>query len=161
MSKTITGTGSKSIVDASNTASRSNAGDQMLQEAIRDASSRVTEALMDLAYPVKVLKVGSNSITVNLPQESTEIDARYSVWSLGEELLDPDTGESLGADEEYVGDVVITVVKPKFSNAVPVGDLTLEEIGEGMVLRRVSEAQIKKEATAEKAKQKEAFKSRF
>ena len=37
---------------------------------------------------------------------------------LGEELIDPQTGESLGHDEKYCCDVVITRVQPKFSEGV-------------------------------------------
>jgi len=48
---------------------------------------------------------------------------QFTVYGVGEQLVDPSTGEVLGSDEEEIGDLKISVVKDKFSIAMPVGNI--------------------------------------
>ncbi len=59
------------------------------------------------------------------------------VYSAGEILIDPDTGQSLGSSEEYVGKVKVVRINPKFTIAVIVSEEDAEffPIGTGNILR--------------------------
>jgi hypothetical protein len=57
----------------------------------------------------------------------------YDVYVLGEALIDPDTGESLGSGEEFIGSVKIarTTAKVTYADIIEPGS----GIQKGMVLR--------------------------
>jgi curli biogenesis system outer membrane secretion channel CsgG len=66
----------------------------------------------------RVIKVEGNKVWINLGSNAgIKIGDEFGVFRKGEELIDPDTGQSLGADEEKVGIVVVTEVKTKYSVA--------------------------------------------
>ena len=44
-----------------------------------------------------------------------EVGDEYNVYALGEEMVDPDTGEKLGSEEVLVGKMTVVEVSPKFS----------------------------------------------
>jgi len=75
------------------------------------------------------------------------------VFSQGEQIVDPDTGEVLGSEEEKVGRIKITDVQAKFSKAKLVtGEASVLE--KGMICRKVSKKQLEKENKAEKKSKK-------
>jgi hypothetical protein len=61
------------------------------------------------------------------------VDDLFNVYSLGEELIDPDTKESLGHEEVKVGKVKITQVNPKTSQAQILEDTGIDK---GAVLHK-------------------------
>ncbi len=160
-SKTIIATKSQSRMAGEGTTTEGNSDDQSIQDAIRSAAKKVTDALIELAYPPKIIVVGKQDITLNLTKEQVEIDDLFDVLELGEELVDPDTGESLGAEEEFIGRIQITTPGPKTSKSKPVGDLGLDTFKPGMLVRRTDPAVLQKEKAMKKETSEKAFKSRF
>jgi curli biogenesis system outer membrane secretion channel CsgG len=160
-SKTVNGANSQSRMASEGTSTRGNVEEQAINSAIVDAAQQVTDALMDLTFPAKILAVSKTDITLNLTQEQVQEDDLFDVFSLGDELKDPDTGESLGAEEERVGRVRISRPGPKFSKAEPDGDLETDDLKVGMLVRRVSKAAMAKEQKKVKAKKAADFESRF
>ncbi len=76
----------------------------------------------------RVIKIEGAKIWINLGAGSgIKVGDEYGVFRKGEELIDPDTGLSLGAEEEKVGTIVVTEVKGKYS---------LGTIKEGSVLAK-------------------------
>lgn len=74
-----------------------------------------------MANPVgKVAKVNDDGgLVVNLGSTSgVSVGDRFLVYRLGEEILDPDTGESLGALEMVVGPAKAVHVQEKMSTLV-------------------------------------------
>jgi len=66
----------------------------------------------------RVIKVEGDNVWINLGSNSgIEIGDEFDVYRKGEELIDPETGLSLGAEEEMVGKIVVTEVKAKYSIA--------------------------------------------
>lgn len=66
----------------------------------------------------RVIKVEGNRVWINLGANTgAKIGDEFEVTRQGEELIDPDTGLALGAEEEKVGRVVIVEVKDKYSIA--------------------------------------------
>ncbi len=68
-------------------------------------------------YPMKVIKRTANGqLIINRGADGgLKKGDKLQVFSAGEELIDPDTGESLGSSEEYIGDVVVTRINPKIT----------------------------------------------
>ena len=88
------------------------------QIAIDRAVFKVIEKLNALPFQGKIINVKGETIYTNIGERNgaTPGDV-FTVYSAGEDMIDPDTGENLGAEEEKVGTVKITSVKEKFSKA--------------------------------------------
>lgn len=92
--------------------------DELLRKIAEKMSVKIANRVIDVVYPAKVIAKGPDGIKINRGQ-GTGIEAgqTWNVYALGEEMIDPDTGESLGADETLIGKVRIDRVEPKFSAA--------------------------------------------
>lgn len=67
---------------------------------------------------VKIIKITGNQVYINSGAADGEKAGHvYSVYRMGEEMLDPDTGESLGSEEEKIGTAKVVKVNPKYSIA--------------------------------------------
>lgn len=67
-----------------------------------------------------VIKADAQEIFVNLGEDSVANGDMLKVVVKGEELIDPETGISLGGDDEYIGDIEVVSAKEKYSIAKPV-----------------------------------------
>ena len=67
-----------------------------------------------------IVKADAQEIFVNLGEDRVAIGDTLQVMSMGEELIDPDTGISLGAEATVLGDIQVFRVAEKFSVARPV-----------------------------------------
>jgi len=64
----------------------------------------------------RVVKVEGKKVWINLGMNAgLTVGDEFEVIRKGDELIDPDTGISLGAEEEKVGKIVVTEVKDKYS----------------------------------------------
>lgn len=64
----------------------------------------------------KIIKVEGNRAWLNMGTVSgIQVGDRYDVFSVGEALVDPDTGQVLGVDESQVGSGEVVEVKDRFS----------------------------------------------
>lgn len=131
----------RDVVTSSVTSTR-NLEQEAFEEAAKKVSIDVVNALTDIAYPVKILKIGKRDMTVNLARELTAEGAIYEVYEVGEVLMDPDTNEPLDTDDELIGRVKVTRCRAKTARCVPMDDLTLDDFETGMVLRRVEEESV-------------------
>ena len=146
------------------TAEFSSSTGQGMRDAIDEASHMAADALRDVAYPAKVIKVGKKDITINMTDEEVKEDDVFDVIEADEPMVDPDTGAFLGFGGDDVGRVVISRVGPQVSKAKPLDDLELDDLDTDehtYILRGVSKATLKKEAKKASQKKKAAFESRF
>lgn len=137
---------------------------QGMRDAIDEACHLAADALRDVAYPAKVVKVGKKDITINMTDEEVKDEDVFDVIEADEPMTDPDTGAFLGYDGDDVGRVTITRTGPQVSKAKPMDDLDLDDLDTDehtYILRRVSKATLKKEAKKASQKKKAAFESRF
>lgn len=89
-------------------------GDLLLAASAKE----LVNSAMDNIYPIRVAAVQSNGdIVLNQGGMSLEEGDRLELYSRGQGIVDPVTGESLGADEVFLGTIVITRVIPKMSYA--------------------------------------------
>ena len=84
-----------------------------------------------------VLSVQDNSVTIGSGGSSLKIGQHFRVMALGGELKDPYTGESLGRQENDIGEIVITDVQFKTSQAKVIKGQTaiIENFPQGIIIR--------------------------
>ncbi len=88
-----------------------------------------TAGLTPAAPTGRVVKVEGTKVWINLGANAgLNVGDEFEVYRQGEELIDPDTGLSLGAEEEKVGKIVVTEVKDKYSiGTVQSGDVKAKD----------------------------------
>lgn len=97
----------------------SSISDQTLIGLVSEASDKLVQKMISSIYPIMIVKVlnGTTAI-VNRGEDSVKKGETYGVFLMGEELKDPQSGESLGALEVEVGIGTIVDVKPKVSTII-------------------------------------------
>jgi len=83
----------------------------------KKVAADLADQFVDAVYPMKVVKrTRNNQVIINRGKDGgLKKGHKYEVFFAGEELFDPDTGESLGSGEEYVGKIEIVRINPKAS----------------------------------------------
>ncbi len=89
------------------------------RHAIRDAVKFIVREMENVSWQSSIVKVDNNNVVyisggqdVNMSTGTT-----YTVYGVGEELIDPSTGLSLGKEESRIGRIEVTSVQEKFSKA--------------------------------------------
>jgi hypothetical protein len=108
--------------------------DEMMVAVSRSMAEKIANHVADVIFPIKVLIKGDNEVTINRGEGAgVAVGDTFNVFALGQELIDPDTKESLGRQEVKVGQVKITEVDPKFSKAQVLQDTGIDK---GAILRK-------------------------
>lgn len=106
----------------------------------KEVSAKLADQFVDAVYPMKVVKRSRRGkVFINRGKDGgLKVGQVLEVYYPGEELFDPDTGESLGGGEEFVGKVKVTRVNPKMTTAKVVSEDDPENapIATGDILRR-------------------------
>ena len=103
----------------------------------KEVAAKMTDQLVDLVFPMKVVKVKDNQLTINRGKDGgLKKNMKLVLFKVEEELFDPDTGLSLGKDETYIGDVKVIRVKPKFSVVKILKLDSEEEVSVGDIIRK-------------------------
>ena len=87
--------------------------DDLSREVARNAISDFTARI----YPARIVSVNENNLVLNIGGKSALKNSEYTVYSEGQLIVDPYTGESLGAVENEIGKIRIARVESKFSTA--------------------------------------------
>jgi curli biogenesis system outer membrane secretion channel CsgG len=94
---------------------------EVMHPAVEKIVSEIVEkskGLSSSSNSGRVVKVEGKRVWINVGADAgAKIGDEFEVIRQGEELIDPDTGLSLGAEEEKVGKVVVVEVKDKYSIA--------------------------------------------
>ena len=86
---------------------------------MRSAADRIATALVTAIYPIQVAAVQPDGIIVlNYGQGAIQPGATMTIFSKGEAIRDPATGEVIGNNETRLGFLRITDVGPRLSKAV-------------------------------------------
>ncbi len=108
--------------------------DDMMVAVSRDMAQKIANRIADVIFPAKVLLKRDKEVTINRGEGGgVAVGDTFNVYALGEELIDPDTKESLGREEAKVGRVKITQVNPKTSTAEILDDTGIDK---GAILRK-------------------------
>jgi curli biogenesis system outer membrane secretion channel CsgG len=108
--------------------------DEMMIAVSRSMAEKIANRVVDVLFPAKVLVKRDNTVTINRGEGAGVAEGDvFNVYALGEEMIDPDTKESLGREEVKVGKVKISQVNPKTSVATILEDTGIDA---GAVLRK-------------------------
>jgi hypothetical protein len=92
---------------------------------IQNITKKSVYSIGDRVFPLLVMRFQNNQIYLNRGEGAgIEVGDVKEVFSVGEDLIDPGTGKSLGSTEDSLGKIRIVRVAPKFSVAVAVSELT-------------------------------------
>lgn len=76
---------------------------------------------IDGVYPVRVASITAGQVTLNRGQGGgLEVGQVLDVYAEGQTVVDPDTGETLGAEEFKIGKIKVTEILPRFSKGAVV-----------------------------------------
>jgi curli biogenesis system outer membrane secretion channel CsgG len=94
------------------------------REAIGEIVAAIVEELADVPWTGRIIDARADRIYVNAGKEDgIEPGVVFDVYAVGEPLVDPATGRTLGAPEERIGAIRVTEVKDRYSIAeAVVGD---------------------------------------
>lgn len=88
------------------------------QMAIDEAVEFISSKLKDVPFKGRIIQVKNDNIYLSAgSRNGSSVGDTFTVYSVGEELIDPDTGEILGSEEEKLGTVKVFEVKEKYSKA--------------------------------------------
>jgi len=89
-----------------------------MQIAIDNAVAFIAAKLKDIPFQGSVIKASGSDVYISAGERTgAAVGDTFAVYSVGEELIDPDTGELLGSEEEKIGTVKIYSVSEKYSKA--------------------------------------------
>lgn len=90
------------------------ASPHLLDSTLEKAAGSLANQLADTIFPIQVLAVKDNKLWVNRGNDSgLHVGDIFEVFEPGEELIDPQTGESLGSTELEVGFARVIRINPK------------------------------------------------
>lgn len=109
-------------------------GGRYIETARKQISDVIADKIVNKLTPAKVVAVTNGQVIINRGEAMVYDGDRFDIYSQGEELVDPDTGEVLGAAEEKVATIVITSIKDKISYGI-VESGKVEAVEKGAVAR--------------------------
>jgi hypothetical protein len=112
------------------------ASDELMIEAVGEMAQKIAVRAADVVSPARIIGRRDRIVTINRNDQSgIAIGQTWEVFTLGDELTDPDTGEK-SREEVIVGKVKVTRVTPQNSQAEVVED---NGVASGAVVRLVEE----------------------
>lgn len=85
---------------------------------LRKLVDSLTQSIIDAVYPVKIVKIDGDTVYLNRGEGGgLKPQQQLTVFMLGEEIVDPDTRESLGFAEKEIGLLEVTEVLRKMTKA--------------------------------------------
>ena len=93
-----------------------------LGKATRGCIEKIVDAIVErmetVPWQAKIVKVSNGKVYINVGANAGIRKGEvFGVYRVGEELIDPDTGLSLGAEESYAGKIKITKAEKKYAIA--------------------------------------------
>jgi curli biogenesis system outer membrane secretion channel CsgG len=93
-------------------------GVEELCQKISGSSGDMQSASGPVTITGKISKIAGGEIYLNVGSaDGMTVGRTFTVYSVGEAIVDPDSGEKLGAEETESGRIEVTEVKEKFSKA--------------------------------------------
>lgn len=109
---------------------------EMIASVFKDSALAEAAMIVDVAYPIRIMSISGDTVMLNRGRGAMVKGEELKVYNVGEMLIDPDTKESLGYAEEYVGTIRVTDVDQKTSKGVIIEKLS--DVNTLAVCRRTS-----------------------
>lgn len=87
----------------------------VLAKNLANAARQLVGVMVQTIFPMRVVKRDGDRLVLNRGEGSVTQGEQLSVFILGEDLRDPQSGESLGRLENHVATGMVVDVKPKYS----------------------------------------------
>lgn len=89
------------------------------RKAVDKAVALITEKMSNILWSGKVIKVNPDGSVLMKPglTAGVKVGDTFVVYSLGEPIIDPDTGLEIGREEKKAGSVEVVDVKDQFAKA--------------------------------------------
>ena len=111
--------------------------DQTFMNLLTVAAADTCDSVMENIIPMRVAKIGlDDRVILNQGGDTVNVGETLDVFLLGEDVIDPVTGESLGREELEVAKIQVEKVEPKKSYArIVSGDAAKVGVGDCVVRR--------------------------
>ena len=114
------------------------ASDDLINQATRELAQKLAMRAVDFIYPARIIGKRGSVVTINRNDQSgIKVGQVWEVMVLGDDLVDPDTGD-VSREEVYVGTVKITRVTPQNSQGEVVEDTGIDR---GAVVRLLEDVE--------------------
>lgn len=90
-------------------------GNKLASNMMDAVDQNIISAILESTYPLSVLQLIGKSVVINQGGDAVQPGATYQAVSLGNSLVDPQSGQSLGPTESPCCSVVIDRVTPNLS----------------------------------------------
>jgi len=112
--------------------------------------------IINAIYPLAIVSVSDISVTLGAGGDDIKIGNKFRVIALGKELKDPYTNESLGREEMTVGEIEITDVQSRTSQAkyLTGKNEIIERFNGGLIVRPMQQKPISQQPQTQKPKKK-------
>jgi len=85
------------------------------RQAVEKIVAFILEESADIPWQGAVIQSRGSNVFVNRGESANVREGNvFKIYSKGEPLIDPETGFNLGSDEEYLCDITVTRLMPKF-----------------------------------------------
>jgi hypothetical protein len=102
--------------------------DILLTDITREMAQKIASRVADAVFPARIIGKRDTVVTINRNDTSgIKVGQVWEVFTLGGELVDPDTGEKT-REEVYVGKVKISRVTPQNSQADIIEDTGIDRL---------------------------------
>jgi hypothetical protein len=116
--------------------------DVLLIDITREMAQKIASRVSDAVFPARVLAKRDKLVTINRNDTSgIKVGQVWEVFTLGEDLVDPDTGEK-SREEVPVGTVKISRVTPQNSQAEIIEDTGIDKLALVRLKTDVTEAEV-------------------
>lgn len=110
----------------STTARVGEGSDDLMIQAVGEMAAKIAMRAADAVSPARIIGKRDATVTINRNDQSgIKVGQVWEVFAIGDELIDPDTGEK-SLEEVYVGKVKITRVTPQNSQGQTLEDTGIE-----------------------------------
>jgi len=93
---------------------------QATRQAIHNAVKFIVDTMEKVPFSAKVIKSDAGKVYINAGSTmNINPGLKFNAFSVGEEIVDPDTGLKLGSEEKLIGVIEVRDVKDKFSIGFP------------------------------------------
>lgn len=107
------------------------------QKLLERAAAQIADAVYDSLYPVRIAAVTpSGAVILSRGGKQFKEGDLFEIWKTGQDIVDPETGASLGKQEQQVAALKITKVLPKISYAA-ISQGVVSDAAVGSACRRV------------------------
>lgn len=89
------------------------------RKAVNKVVELVTKSMENVPWAGKIIAINADRTVMIKPgaQGGVKVGDTFTVYSIGQEVIDPETGLSLGAEESKAGTIQVTEVKDQFAKA--------------------------------------------